>query len=134
MGEELVLSRNRFILRLLRQNFLYVDGPRLEALEPKNIQYAVGRPAGDLRDRSRVRIVFGGRFLSEPDNDFARVAIQALREAKGMLHGTGRRRGPCAEAEGYDGRVRIEYASPGVSNGAEWGKGDLLWRQYMRVR
>ena len=110
MGEELVLSRNRFILRLLKQNFVHVDGPRLEGLEPKNIQYEVGRPAGDLRGRDRVRIAFGQRFLSEPDNDFARIALRALREAKGMLHGTGCRRGPYADTEGYEGRVRIEYA------------------------
>jgi hypothetical protein len=110
MGEELVLSRNRFILRLLKQNFAHVDGPRFEGFDSGSVRYEVGRPVGDLWDRNRVRIAFGQRFLREPANDFARVALQVLREAKGMLHGTGSRMGPYAETEGYDGNVRIEYA------------------------
>jgi hypothetical protein len=81
MGEELVLARNRFIMRMLEQNFVRVDGPRFE--DGKSIFYEVrtGR-----RHKRSVRIAFDLAFLSEPDNEFARVTLEALRDAKGLLH------------------------------------------------
>jgi hypothetical protein len=87
MGEELVLARNRFILRLLEQNFIRVEGPSLE--DGNRILYDVWKRSRDLEDECRVRIAFDRKFLGEPNNDFARAAIQALREAKRKLHTRG---------------------------------------------
>jgi hypothetical protein len=87
MGEELVLARNRFILKLLKQNFVRVDGPWFE--DGKSILYEVGV---GRRQKRRVRIAFDLAFLSEPDNDFARVTLKALRDAKGLLHEDARSR------------------------------------------
>jgi hypothetical protein len=86
MGEELVLARNRFIMRLLEQNFVRVDGPRFE--DGKSIFYEVGTRG---RCKHSVRIAFDLAFLSEPDNEFARVTLEALRDAKGLLHEGSRR-------------------------------------------
>jgi hypothetical protein len=84
MGEELVLARNRFILRLLEQNFIRVEGPSLE--DGNRLLYDVWKRNRDHEDQCRVRIAFDRKFLSEPNNEFARAALQALREAKRRLH------------------------------------------------
>ncbi len=82
MGEERVLMRSRFILRLLEQNFLRVDGPWFE--EGKRVFYDVWG-----QDECRVRMTFDREFLSERDNDFARTTLETLREAKEMLRAKG---------------------------------------------
>jgi len=87
MGEVLVLSRNRFIRRLLEQNFIRVDGPRLE--DGNVIYYEVWRQCGDPEDACSVRIAFDRKFLSKPANEFARTTIRVVREAKGMLNAGG---------------------------------------------
>lgn len=103
MGEELVLSRNRFILRLLEQNFLRVDGPRFE--DGKNVFYDVWTRS---RDKRCVRIAFDHAFLSEPSNDFARATLEALRQAKGMLHnGSGGAR--IQARQGFGGNQETGY-------------------------
>ena len=89
MGEELILTRNRFILDLLRQNFVRVDGPRLE--DEKSIVYDVWNRKRDPGDENCVRIAFDRGFLREAGNDFARATLQALRDAKGLLHAAGGR-------------------------------------------
>ena len=85
MGDELVLTRNRFILRLLRQNFAHVEGPRFE--DESHITYDVWNRRRDPDDEDCVRIAFNRGFLREAGNDFARATLQVLREAKGLLHG-----------------------------------------------
>jgi len=111
MGEELVLVRNRFILRLLRQNFAHVEGPRLE--DENSIAYDVWNRSRDLEDDQCVRIAFERRFLGEADNDFAATTLHVLREAKGLLH-TGRRAGvmpPERELEWPDKREQRGYVN-----------------------
>jgi hypothetical protein len=87
MGEELVLARNRFILRLLEQNFVGVEGPLLE--DGNFVLYDVWKRSRDSEGEHRVRIAFDRRLLGEPDNGFARTALQVLREAKERLHAGG---------------------------------------------
>lgn len=82
MGEERVLTRSRFILRLLEQNFLRVHGPWFE--EGKRVFYEVWG-----RDESRVRMTFDRELLSERDNDFARITLETLRDAKELLRAKG---------------------------------------------
>ena len=84
MGEELILSRNRFIMRLLEQNFARVDGPGLK--DGKRIFYDVWGGNLDVDEGVRVRIAFDRKFLSEPSNEFARTTLQALRKTKVRLY------------------------------------------------
>ena len=63
MGDELVLTRNRFILRLLRQNFAHVEGPRFE--DENHITYDVWNRRREPDDEDCVRIAFGRRFLGD---------------------------------------------------------------------
>lgn len=84
MGDELLLTRNQFILGLLKQNFVRVEGPRLEDGENR-ISYEVWNRGPDPDRDHSVRIAFEVEFLKEPGNDFARTALQVLRRAKWRL-------------------------------------------------
>ncbi len=83
MGEELIFRRNQFIVRLLRQNFGCVEGPRFGG--GNFVFYDVWKETRDSEQGNRVRIVFTRELLAEAENDFARTTLQALRNAKSVL-------------------------------------------------
>ena len=83
MNDRLLQSRNRSILRLLRQNFPRVEGPVLD--QPNRVFYRVWPKGCSPEDRPGVEIEFPSGFLGEPGEEFGRCALEALRRTKEFL-------------------------------------------------
>lgn len=83
-SEDLVLSRNKLILRLFEHNFALVDGPWFD--DPNGVHYDVSsREVGNERMR-RVCIEFQRQLLSEQNSDFVQFTLDALQKAKRILY------------------------------------------------
>jgi len=87
MNDRLLQSRNRSILRLLRQNFPRVEGPLLD--RSNRVFYRVWPDGASPEDRPGVEIEFPSGFLGEPGEEFGRCALEALRKAKECLNDSG---------------------------------------------
>ncbi len=83
MNDGLLQSRNRSMLRLLRQNFPKVEGPLTD--QPNRVFYRVWPEGASPEGRLGVEIEFPSGFLGEPGEEFGRCALEALRRTKDLL-------------------------------------------------
>jgi hypothetical protein len=106
-SEDLVLSRNRLILKLFEQNFALVDGPCFD--DPDGVHYDVSRRDVANERMPRVCIEFQRQFLSERDSDFVRFTLDALLKAKRILHVRSGSTGSPVAVRVSDAGVRIGW-------------------------